>query len=358
MKHAQAIAAVRELCSLGLSSEVFIPALLEAMHAVIPSSRNLFDWIDSDGHIQRYYVEGSIDSKIAKLYFDEFYNRRESEAMPRFSDLALGGAVIRSAQELDRYSFFNSALYNEIWRPQDLHYHLEGIIRRADGKALGSLVLYREKTDPIFVKDEEELLAALLPYIARAMQMQAKTPEQFVGGDQRRALVNLDHRGQILHLSRDAHKLLLLAHGNITPTAVGVEPCADDFPTLTVLYRALARSPNALTPVLATLDNDWGRFEFQAQRMEPADAQQSPMIAVTIQHMEAAEVLKARALQTAPLSIMQRKVCSLLLSGLSQREIAAHLGVAPNTVVDHVRKIYVKLDVHSLDDLRSRLLQS
>jgi DNA-binding CsgD family transcriptional regulator len=54
---------------------------------------------------------------------------------------------------------------------------------------------------------------------------------------------------------------------------------------------------------------------------------------------------------------MQRKVCSLLLSGLSQREIAADLGVAPNTVVDHVRKIYVKLDVHSVSDLRARLLE-
>ena len=357
MKHARAIATVRELCSLGLPSELFVPALLEAMHAVIPSSRNLFDWIDSGGHIERYYFEGAIDSKIARLYFDEFYNRRESEAMPRFSDLALGSAVIRSAQELDRTSFYNSALYNEIWRPQDLHYHLEGIIRRGDGKALGSIVLYREKSDPIFIKEEEDLLATLIPYIARAMQLQAKSQEQFVGS-RRRALVNLDHRGQILYLSRDAHKLLLLAHGNVTPSLAGAEPCADDFPTLTVLCRALARSTNTLKPVLVTLDNDWGRFEFHALPLEPADAQAPPMIAVTIQHMEAAEVFKARALQAAPLSIMQKKVCSLLLSGLSQREIARRLGVAPNTVIDHVRKIHLKLDVHSLEDLRDRLLQS
>ena len=39
------------------------------------------------------------------------------------------------------------------------------------------------------------------------------------------------------------------------------------------------------------------------------------MVIVTIQHLEAAEVLKARALQDAPLSIAQKKVCSLLLSG-------------------------------------------
>src|SRR4030095_8704837 len=105
MKHARAIATVRELCSLGLPSELFVPALLESMHAVIPSARNLFDWIDSGGHIERYYFEGAIDSKIARLYFNEFYNRREGEAMPRFSDLARGSAVIRSAQELDRSSF-------------------------------------------------------------------------------------------------------------------------------------------------------------------------------------------------------------------------------------------------------------
>jgi DNA-binding CsgD family transcriptional regulator len=357
MKHARAIASVRELCSLGLPGELFVPALLEAMHAVIPSSRNLFDWIDSGGRIQRYYFEGPIDNKIARLYFDEFYNRRESEAMPRFSDLALGSVVIRSAQELDRTSFYDSALYNEIWRPQDLHYHLEGIIRRGDGKALGSMVLYREKTDPIFIKEEEDLLATLIPYIARAMQLQPKSQGQFVGS-RRNALVNLDHRGQILHLSRDAHKLLLLAHGNVTPSLAGVEPTADDFPTLTVLCRALARSANALKPVVATLDNDWGRFEFHAHAMEPADAQGPPIIAVTIQHMEAAEVFKARVLQNAPLSIVQRKVCSLLLSGLSHREIADRLGVAPNTVIDHVRKIYLKLDVHSVEGLRDRLLQS
>jgi DNA-binding NarL/FixJ family response regulator len=109
--------------------------------------------------------------------------------------------------------------------------------------------------------------------------------------------------------------------------------------------------------VALTLNNDWGRFEFQAQRMEPANAQRTPMIAVTIQHAEPTEVLMARALQSAPLSIVQKKVCSLLLCGLSQREIGAELGVSPNTVVDHVRKIYRKLDVHSIDDLRAELLQ-
>lgn len=356
MKHAPAIAAVRDLCALGLSNELLVPALLEALHRIIPSARNLFDWIDTDGHIERYYFEGPIDHRLARLYFDEFYNQKERDAMPGFSELARGSTVIRGAQELNQARFFDSALYNEIWRPQALHYHLEAIIRGADGRALGSLVLYREKSDPIFSSDEEALLGTLTPYIARALQLGAKRLQAFNGGERRKALVNLDRQGRILHLSGNAHQMLLLAHGNMTPSTVIVEPCADDFPTLGVLCRALDRSTGAPAPVGATLDNAWGRFEFQAQRMVPADEQQAPMITVTIQHLEAAEVLKARALQDAPLSIAQKKVCLLLLSGRSQPEIAVDLGVAPNTVIDHVRKIYRKLDVHSVDELRARFL--
>jgi hypothetical protein len=43
-KNTAAIASIRALCSLGLTGELLIPALLEALHQVIPSARNLFDY--------------------------------------------------------------------------------------------------------------------------------------------------------------------------------------------------------------------------------------------------------------------------------------------------------------------------
>ena len=120
MKNAAAVAYIRELCSLGLAGELLIPSLLEAMHRVIPSARNLFDWVNAEGCIQRYYFEGPIDHRVARLYFDEFHNRREAEAMPRFVDVIRSDASIRSAEELNHRQFFESALYHEIWRPQRL----------------------------------------------------------------------------------------------------------------------------------------------------------------------------------------------------------------------------------------------
>ena len=46
---------------------VLVPALLEALHAVVPSYRNLFDWTDSQGRLLRYFIEGPIDAAVAQL---------------------------------------------------------------------------------------------------------------------------------------------------------------------------------------------------------------------------------------------------------------------------------------------------
>src|SRR5215475_6960164 len=169
MKNASGVARIRSLCKLGLPVEQFVPALLESLHRLIASARNLFDFTDADGHLVRYYFEGPIDHEIARHYFDHFHNKLESEAMPSFKQAIAGHTVIRSAEEINNGRFFRSALYNEIWRPQGLHSRIEAIVRDDARKPLGSLVLYRGKDDPPFTRNDEALLAAVVPYVARAL---------------------------------------------------------------------------------------------------------------------------------------------------------------------------------------------
>ena len=355
IKNAAATAYIRELCSLGLAGELLIPALLEAMHRVIPSARNLFDWVNGDGSIQRYYFEGPIDHQLARLYFDEFHNKREAEAMPRYVDVIHGEATIRSAEELNHRRFFDSALYNEIWRPQRLHYRLEAIVRGRDGKALGSLVLYREQGDAIFCRADEETLQSLMPYVAHGLQHGHEQHVDYAAADRRAVLVNLDALGRIVHLSRNAHKVLLLAHGDISPASAARAPSSEDFPTLGLLHRQLAREKEQarLAPFALTLTNTWGEFQFRAERMEPVDSAGTGLIGITIEHLVPREVRDLDALQASALSIAQKKVCALLLRGHSHPQIAGRLGVSHHTVTDHIRKIYLKLDVHSIDELRA-----
>lgn len=354
MKNAAATAYIRELCSLGLASELLVPALLEALHRVIPSARNLFDWVNPEGHIQRYCFEGPINHAVAKLYFDEFHNRRESEAMPKYVDVIRGSAAVRSAEELNNPHFFESALYHEVWRPQHLHYRLEGIVRGRDGRPLGSLVLYRERGERIFDKSDEQTLATLLPYVAQGLLQGRPRQLDCAAGDRRAVMVNLDALGRIVHLSRNAHKVLLLAHGDISPAAAAQPPTSEHFPTLGLLHRQMSRSgDHAELPLALTLTNPWGRFEFRAERLEPAGAGEPALIGVTIQHRVPREVRQLEALESHPLSIAQKRVCALLLQGVPQAQIAARLRVSSSTITDHVRKIYLKLNVHSAGELRS-----
>lgn len=357
MTHCADLTTLRALSRSGLSAEAFIPAALEALHKVVPSYRNLFDWTDPQGNLVRYYFEGPIDHHIAAHYFEEFHNRREGEVMPEFRQSVNGRASIRSAEELDRPEFFKSALYNEIWRPQGLHTRMEAIVRGERGQLLGSLVLYRAAGDPNFKRSDEELLAQAAVYVARGLSADQKAT--LSAGSftlHGRASLNLGVHGELMHLSPDALKLLMLAHGGVTPEGVSKTPRREDFATLNLLWQHHERGRGMSREGLSlTIDNTWGRFVFDSEAMAPLRPGDPPLIHVAIQHLEARVVALRRTLDRLPLSPAQREVCALLQEGHSQAEIAAALSVAPSTVADHVRKIYTKLDVHSVGELILRL---
>ena len=350
-KHTRELAAVRSLCALGLPAEQLIPALLEALHRVIPSSRNLFDWTDGDGNLVRYYFEGPIDHEVTRQYFEEFHNRREAEVMTAFRDAVTGRARVQSARELDSPAFYRSALYNEIWRPQGLHSRIEAIVRGLDGKPLGSIVLYRGLRERPFAAEDERLLAAVVPYVARALESSAAlVPAAGLQRSGRRAVLSLSEAGVLQQLSRDAHKLLMLSHGGVTPECASRGPRAQDFPALAALVGQLRLRADSTRAATLTLDNAWGRFVYEAQALAPVvDA--PAVIHVAIEHLESRELARRRVLAALPLSAAQSEVCALLLAGLTQPEIARRLGVEPSTVADHVRQIHLRLDVHSMHEL-------
>jgi hypothetical protein len=217
------------------------PGAAGALHRVIPSSRNLFDWTDAQGNLVRYFFEGPIDPEIARHYFEEFHNKREIEAMGSFHAGVTGHATVRSAAELDSAAFYRSALYNEIWRPQGLHSRVEAIVKDARGLPLGSLVLYRGKDDPAFSADEEQLLSDLIPYVRARARAESTLSMDFVA---RRAPRDREPRRRRLAAAplEDAHKMLLLSHGGIHARAPAAPRAA-----ATSRHSACSPSRSALT---------------------------------------------------------------------------------------------------------------
>lgn len=358
MKRSSELASLRALSTMGLPPEVFIPAVLEALHGIIPSLRNLFDWTDAQGNLVRYYFEGPIDHEIAAHYFQEFHNRREGDVMPTFKQAVNGRSVIRSAAELESPAFFRSALYNEIWRPQGLHTRLEAVVKGSRGQPMGSLVLYRAEGERSFSREDEANLAQVVRYVARGLEVPSAglVADEYVTRRDRRAMLSLARDGTLQHLSADALKVLLLAHGGVTPENASRAPRREDFPTLSMLWQHHVREPvQRNDPLTLTVENAWGRFTFESAALAPLTAQTPPLIHVTIVQQEPLGLSLRRAIDALPLSPAQREVCALLHAGHSTAQIATALSIAPSTVADHVKKIYARLDVHSVHELSARI---
>lgn len=363
MKRSAGLSRLRALSHIGLAPEAFIPAALEAMHGIVPSSRNLFDWTDRAGRLVRYYFEGPIDQEIGARYFTEFHNRREAEAMTPFRDAVMGRAVVHGAAEVEHPAFFRSALYNEIWRPQGLQSRLEAIVRDRRGFPLGSLVLYRGPREVRFTRDDETFLGRVVPYFAHGLvsPVDADAGTEYASRRDRRAVLGLGPDGELQHLSPDALKMLLLAHGGVTPEAVSRQPRREDFPALTTLWEEVRRPDERAVGAMLTVCSAWGRFVFEGLALRPLASGAGRVTHVSIVQQEPRGIAMRRALHALALTPAQEEVCLLSREGRSQDEIARRLGVARSTVADHVKKIHIRLDVHSareLDDVVERLLEA
>ena len=361
MKSSRSIAALHALCELKLHAEVLVPAVLEALHQVVPSYRNLFDWTDAQGRLVRYFIEGPIDAALAQLYFDEFHNRREAEAMPRFDTLHRLPRGVRSADELAHEGFFRSALYNEIWRQQGFHTRLEAVVRGRDACLLGSLVLYRAPGDPRFTPDDERRLATVLPAFAAGLQAggPAVADDRHVPSPEPAESLLLTLQGQVCHASADAHRMLLMAEGGASRDSLSkpLDLLAGRLlPMLLARLREQARAAAGhawAPPPSITHETAAGQFVACGRLLQALGEGQPPLAQVTLRRQEPHRVALQRALRALPLTTGQAAVCRQLYLGHSHGQIGQQLGVASATVVDHVRKVHRALDVRSALELRA-----
>jgi DNA-binding CsgD family transcriptional regulator len=364
MKPHHAAEALRALCKSGLHPDVLVPAFLEALHAVVPSYRNLFDWTDAQGRLVRYYIEGPIDTAVAQLYFDAFHNKLEAAAMPTFDSLKQQASGVRSAQELQHMAFYGSALYTEIRRPQSFHTRLEAVIRGASGQLIGSLVLYRGLKDPSYSRDDELRLASTLPAFAAAMESYepVNSDDTFIPTPHPPETLLLTLDGSLCHASPGAHALLLMAEGRASRDALS-RPLDALAGSLLQMLMALLREqalPAQLTPPRSPSSQlmrttPAGRFVATGTLLTATQSTEQSLVQVSLQRFEPHRVALARALRALPLSPTQMAVCCDLYHGYTHTEIGQRMGLAISTVTSHMRNAYDKLDVRSAIALRSAL---
>lgn len=354
-KHSATVAHFRKLCCLGLPSQTVVPALLQVLHELIPAHTARFIWCDHRGEITGVYAENTDEYVIGERFFRE-YRGKVDKVWPQFALVARRGPGVGYTLPYQTAAFYGSNYYNLFERPVGVHHLLDAVIADERGP-LGCVILTRSQGAKLFSSAEQALLASLIHYFAHALRTPGRADPPFAERI-RSGLIVTDRRGRIRYADAEGTHLLMIAScgspSRRLPTAnaclppVAMSVC-EALMTIASTKVAPPPSKRELTP--------WGCFEYRASWLANQSGAGGPLVAINIDLRVPRKLALALKMRTLGLSARQQDVCQLLVDGLNKNAIARCLGVSVTTVVDHLDKVYLKLDVHDKTAAINRLLR-
>jgi DNA-binding CsgD family transcriptional regulator len=269
------------------------------------------------------FISGAIDD-LPEASCTPFFTFEMSEAPRTFRRMAIERAAAGAA---DAESSPDDPLVRDVLVPHGFGADLRAVCS-AGQAAWGGVALWRAAGAPPFTLAEADRLQALSAEVGEELRdaVVGSLSETLPGaGSGALGLLVLD-RGVVAESSPEAATLLLaLDHGR-----------PDEIHHLNHL-RALSSGPVPFTTVLRT---DEGWITAHGARLGPH------RVAITLSATGPERLFGARVL-AAGLSAREIEVTRLICRGLSDREIARHLGVSDHTAHDHVRAVRRKLGVRS-----------
>lgn len=197
-------------------------------------------------------------------------------------------------------------------------------------------------------------MASFLPHIAHGMQPRPDLSDAASESEERGLLI-VQPPSHVLYVNPQARTLVHFALDR-TPDATGERGI--DEALLPILTRLCTNLRDTFTgqpssPPMASLNSPWGLFILRAYWLELLRPQDSGLVGVTIERHELLSLRRLRNMRASGLT--ERQLCLLLFDGMSIPAVAKRLNVSQHRIVDHLKKIYLKLDVHNRNELRSKL---
>lgn len=353
MKFSSTLADIRQLACMGLDGATIMPTLLERIQKIAPSHFQLFLWVDREHEISNMYSPDlPTVAPIAKLYLEEFVNKKERAVKPSFSEVLRSYRGTLSWERFQTKEFFRSEFFNLVLRPLEARHMLGTLIHDQD-RALGELMLWRAPREKAYSDREAQALASIIPYLAHATRVRTPEKLQFTGTADR-GLIIVNRKGEIEQACPHARNLLFWAtHAQIAEASMRRHEIKLLPPPVAHLVKALtsiAQGRPAPVPVLR-YRNSWGHFVFRGYSLSPGEVTQHCVFGLTIEREEPLALALWARMKSYGLSLRQSEVCRLLVLGCTYADIARRLSIRPHTVVDHVRTIYGKLQVSARAEL-------
>lgn len=359
---ARALARFRQLSCLGLGSELVIPALLNELHAIIPSHANTFFFADRTGNTSNIHFENPDFANLFPLYQREFLGRRDQEFKGlSFSEAAktqFGVHEFRTSVSVEQNAFLKSDLHNLILRPAGNDPNFLRHFFRSNGRVLGCLSMWRSEGLGEWTEAERRLLGSLETFFVHALTGDGGVSMALVDSGLDGLLV-ADAGGKLIYSSAAGRRLLYYATHDRVDSGGSFDKSHAVLPGPLVrlcvgLARIFTDDPNPAAPSYHC-SNVWGGFDFRAQWLDLGEPGSS-LIGITVSHEVPVQVRLARSLGHLKLSPRQTEVCALVAMGASAEEVSERLGITKSTAITHNRAIYAKLDVHNRSELLAKLL--
>lgn len=360
-----ALRGVRRACYAGLDSAALRREVMRRAAPVLGGEAWMIAGTNPDTGLATHVVSEGMPPEMAQRYLDEIYPEYEAE---RTTAPARDRVVssMRTARP-DAPAGLYSPEFAQLMREHGFAAELRAVLV-AEGRQWGVWYEMREADSPAFGTHERRFLRAIIPHLARGLELAALSRRAMAGRDADvgnaapPVVIALDERGRVTVHSDEAARLAAdLADEGAGRTSSGEMPIppaiASALEQLAALHARGVPEPTEepLASEVRTRGHSGRWYRLRASLAEP-DARGeyvTTVIAEPVVHGETAPALARRY----GLSPREREIVAGRARGLSTREIAARLGMAPERARDDLDRASDKMGARGRHTLVTRLVR-
>ena len=336
------------LCHSGLDSQTLRGELLKRLRTVIPFDFVYFSTMDPATQlvINAVLVEEPPSWLMPVFVENEFLQ----DDFNKFSDMIRSHRTVGVLSEATAHEPHRSQRYRDMLVPMTMEDELRAIFV-TDATCWGTLCLHRQQSSSRYTATDADFLAQLASHIAdglrKALLLNGAPPG--IAPDEPGVLILADDLSVVATTAPVEHWLTELtemerADRHALPLTVR---------SVVASLKAIesGRATHSLPRIrLRTRSGHW--LIIYASRLRSSERQgQITVIFELAKPMEIAPLI----MQAYQLTKREGEVTQCVIRGWSTAEIAAGLHITPNTVQDHLKAIFEKVDVDSRGGLAARI---
>ncbi len=337
-----------QLCHSALDSRTLRLELLKRLRTVIPSDYVFFSTTDPTTQL---FTSSVLDDAPTQVLGQFLENELLHDDFNKFLFLLRNHLPVGILSEQTRNELHRSRRYRDILEPMDLGDEMRAIFVN-DEACWGTLCLHREQAEAGYTRAEADFLSQLTPHIAdglrKALLLDHASLAKTLDGPG--TLILTDDLSVVAMTAVAEYWLMELAdmdQGEKHPLPLAVRSVVA---SLQGIERGIGAADSTPKVRLRTPSGHW--LMLYASRLRSSGSlEQISVIFEIAQPADIAPVI----MQAYRLTKREGEVTQCVLRGWSTTEIATRLHISSNTVQDHLKAIFEKVDVGSRRELAGRI---